>query len=258
MTKLIITFVILLQGTPAFAEDQVLAKLFGRQSVEGTIVITSLKTGKTFIHNDSRAKQRYATASTFKIMNTLIALEEKRILGKDDVFKWDGQIYSIPSWNHDQTLESAFKASCVWCYQVLARRVGSMNYMSYIKNMKYGELTEPFEETTFWLDGSLQISAAEQVEFLKKVYQRSLPFSQGSYDILRQIMLVEKTSSYYLWAKSGWATKVKPQVGWYVGYVETPTDVWLFALNIETRNDKELPLRMKLSREALKAKGIIK
>jgi beta-lactamase class D len=71
-------------------------------------------------------------------------------------------------------------------------------------------------------------------------------------------MLVEKTSSYYLWAKSGWATKVKPQVGWYVGYVETPTDVWLFALNIETRNDKELPLRMKLSREALKAKGIIK
>jgi len=257
MAKLIITFVILFQGLPAFAEDQALAKLFAEQGVEGTIVISSLNTGKTFVHNDSRANQRYSTASTFKILNTLIALEEKIISGKDDVFEWDGQIYSIPNWNRDQTLESAFKVSCVWCYQVLARRVGPLKYISYIKNSHYGELTKPFEETTFWLDGSLQISAVEQVTFLKKVYQRSLPFNSASYETLRQIMLSEKTSAYSLWSKSGWATKVKPQVGWYVGYIETPRDVWFFALNIETKNIKDLPLRQKLSYEALKAKGII-
>jgi len=257
MAKLIITFVILFQGLPAFAEDQMLAKLFAEQSVEGTIVISSLNTGQTFIHNDFRANQRYSTASTFKILNTLIALEEKTISGKGDVFKWDGQIYSIPSWNQDQTLESAFKVSCVWCYQVLARRVGPLKYISYIKNSNYGELTEPFKETTFWLDGSLQISAVEQVKFLKKVYQRSLTFNPTSYETLRQIMLLEKKPAYSLWAKSGWATKAKPQVGWYVGYIETPRDVWIFALNIETKNDKDLPLRHKLSQEALKAKGII-
>jgi len=256
-TKLLITFVILFQGLPAFAEDQVLAKLFVEKNVEGTIVISSLNTGKTFIHNDSRATQRYSTASTFKILNTLIALEEKTISEKSDIFKWDGKIYSIPSWNQDQTLKSAFNVSCVWCYQMLARRIGPLKYINYIKNSNYGELTEPFKETTFWLDGSLQISAVEQVEFIKKVYQRSLPFNPTSYETLRQIMLLKKNPAYSLWAKSGWATKMKPQVGWYVGYVETLKDTWAFALNIETKSVKDLLLRHKLSQEALKAKGVI-
>lgn len=97
----------------------------------------------------------------------------------------------------------------------------------------------------------------EQVSFLKKVHLRSLPFSASSYDTLRQIMLVEQTPSYTIWAKTGWATRTQPQVGWYVGYVETPEDVWFFATNIETRDKRDLPLRQQLTLEALQAKGII-
>jgi beta-lactamase class D len=70
-------------------------------------------------------------------------------------------------------------------------------------------------------------------------------------------MQVEKTSSYTLWAKTGWATKINPQVGWYVGYVETPKDVWIFALNMETHSEKDLPLRQDLVLDALRSKGII-
>jgi beta-lactamase class D len=68
---------------------------------------------------------------------------------------------------------------------------------------------------------------------------------------------VEKTPTYSAWAKTGWATKVKPQVGWYVGYVETSKDTWVFALNMEIHNKKDLPLRQELVREALQLKGII-
>lgn len=32
----------------------------------------------------------------------------------------------------------------------------------------------------------------------------------------------------------------------------------LFALNMDIRNEKELPLRLKLTKEALQAKGVIK
>ncbi|MFO1372620.1 MAG: class D beta-lactamase [Candidatus Competibacteraceae bacterium] len=251
-------FLALLWSLPAIAEDQVLAGLFSQQRLDGTIVISSLNSGKNFIHSDHRANQRFSTASTFKIMNTLIALEEKAISGKDEVLKWDGQIYDFPDWNHDQTLESAFKVSCVWFFQELARRVGAEKYRSYLRKNAYGELREPFDETTFWLDGSLQISAIEQVNFLKKVYLRSLPFSAHSYETLQQVMLVEKTPSYTMWAKTGWATRVKPQVGWYVGYIETPTDVWFFATNIEVHDKQDLPLRQQLTRDALQAKGVIK
>ena len=191
-------------------------------------------------------------------MNTLIALEEKAISGKDEVLKWDGQIYDFPDWNHDQTLESAFKVSCVWCFQELARRVGAEKYRSYLRKTSYGTLREPFNETTFWLDGSLQISAIEQINFLKKVYLRQLPFSVHTYETLRQVMLVEQTPSYSIRAKTGWATRVKPPVGWYVGYIETPKEVWFFATNIAVRKKEDLPLRQQLTRAALQAKGIIK
>ncbi|MGB5064121.1 MAG: class D beta-lactamase [Candidatus Competibacter sp.] len=256
MHKLFITLFIAFFSVQSVAEDQAIAKLFAQQGVDGTIVISSLHSEQTFIHNDPRANRRFTAASTFKILNTLIVLEEKAISGKDDVFKWDGHIYPISNWNHDQTLESAFKVSCVWCFQELARKVGVEKYRSYLRKSAYGELHEPFVETTFWLDGSLEVSAMEQVKFLKKVYQRSLPFSASSYETLRQIMVVEQTPTFTIRAKTGVASNSKPKIGWYVGYVETTKDVWFFALNLDIRDEKDIPLRLKLTREALETKRI--
>ena len=257
MIKILIVISALFWSLSAFAADPALAELFSQQGVQGTIVMSSLNGGKTFIHNDLRAGQRFSPASTFKIPNTLIALEEKVLAGKDDIFKWDGQIHDVATWNHDQTLTSAFKVSCVWCFQELARRVGAEKYQQYLRDLNYGEWREPFVATTFWLDGSLQISALEQVNFLRRVYRRELPLSDPAYETLKHIMLVEEGNTYTLWAKTGWAARVTPPVGWYVGYVETPTDVWVFATNIELRDEKDLELRQKLTRSALQAKGVI-
>lgn len=254
--RVILVFAVLLPIL-ANAADSVISDIFDQKGVDGTVVIASLKSGQTFIHNDVRARQRFSPASTFKIMNTLIAVEEDAVSSTNALFKWDGHIYAIPDWNHDQTLSSAFKASCVWCYQELARRVGAEKYVVYLKHSDYGELKSEFSTTTFWLDGSLQISALEQIDFLMKAVRRQLPFSERTYETLEQIMLMEKTSVYSLWAKTGWATRVKPQVGWYVGYIRTSNDVWLFALNMELDNEKDLFLRQQLVLDTLRAKGII-
>jgi beta-lactamase class D len=258
MPKFILVIYCLLYSAHAFAEDQAIATLFAQSHLNGTMVIASLHSGQTVIHNESRAKQRFPIASTFKILNTLIALEENAISGKDSVLKWDGHRYDLPDWNHDQTLQSAFKVSCVWCFQELAHRVGGEKYRDYLHKLSYGKLREPFNETTFWLDGSLVISPIEQVEFLKKVYQCSLPFRASSYDTLKQIMLVEQTPTFTIRAKTGWASKITPSIGWYVGYVETSNDVWFFATNVDIGNEKDLPLRQQLTRQALQEKGIIK
>ncbi|MGR8935440.1 MAG: class D beta-lactamase [Gammaproteobacteria bacterium] len=255
--KIFVIFICLLFSLPVAAEDPAIAELFDREGIDGTLVISSLSGGKTFVHGESRAGRRFSPASTFKIFNTLIALETKAVSGKDAVLTWNGHRYAFPDWNRDQTLESAFKISCVWCFQELARRIGAQKYRHYLRKAAYGELTEPFELTTFWLDGSLTISALEQVEFLKKIYRRSLPFDVSSYATLRQIMSVEQTPDFTIRAKTGWAARVTPQVGWYVGYVETLQDVWLFAANIDIRSENDLSLRRKLTREALQLKGII-
>ncbi len=112
IAKLVILFFVFVSSNPAIADDQALAKLFAERNINGTIVISSLNSGKTFIHNGHRANLRFSPASTFKILNTLIALDEKVIAGENDVLKWDGHVYNLPDWNRNQTLASAFKVSC--------------------------------------------------------------------------------------------------------------------------------------------------
>ena len=162
-----------------------LEAIFSRYNLKGSIVI-HLIDKKIQIYNPERASERFTPASTFKILNTLIALEEQAISDINDIIRWDGHFYEYPSWNGDQTLASAFKGSCVWFYQELARRIGREKYKKYFEQISFGELSEQFEETNFWLDDSLKISALEQIDFLKEVYQRTLPLVQRTMTFLRK------------------------------------------------------------------------
>ena len=257
MLRLLLTLTAVLLSLPVLAEDAKIVALFARVDRDGTLVLSSLRTGETFIHHDARAQRRVSPASTFKIFNTLIALETKAIVGADDRLAWDGQRHAFPDWNRDQTLASAFRVSCVWCYQTLARRVGAAPYREAIRQAAYGELSEPFALTEFWLDGSLRISAIEQVDFIKQVVRRTLPFSTQAYETLRDIMVVEQTPAWTLRAKTGWSTRTSPSIGWYLGYVETHDDTWVFATNFDLPDAADLPLRQSLTRAALQAKGIL-
>jgi beta-lactamase class D len=254
----LLTFIVLLCAPLlVHAEDANIAQLFETSDVTGTIVIESVNTGQRFIHNDPRSVQAFTAASTFKVLNTLIAVEEGAVSGADTVFKWDGTPYEISAWNRDQTLESAFRVSCVWCYQILAQRVGADKYPAYIRKTHYGQLDDPFNETEFWLDGSLTISALQQAEFLKGIVRHELPFHEKSYNTLKSIMLTDASPDYRLYAKTGWATRSMPNIGWYVGYLETADDAWIFALNIDTRDVTDLPLRKQITLDALRVKGIL-
>jgi beta-lactamase class D len=108
----------------SYAEDPDLAKLFQSRGVEGTFIIDSLDSKETYVYNEARSEERFSPASTFKILNTLIALEEGAIKNEKEVIKWDGKDRGLDAWNKDQTLETAFPISCVWFYQELARRIG--------------------------------------------------------------------------------------------------------------------------------------
>lgn len=241
----------------ASAQDPELQALFAKHQVTGTIIIESLSGDKRYVHNVSRSTQAFSTASTFKIPNTLIALNENLIVGADSVIKWDGVERDYAVWNKDQTLRSAFQFSCVWCYQYFASKIGSIKYREYIAKLGYGDLKSNFNTTTFWLDNGITITADQQIEFLRGVQQRRFPFADRSYNTLRDIMLVESTESYQLRAKTGWAARVNPQVGWFVGYLEAPDEVWLFATNLEITKNAQLPLRKAITLEAMQIKKLI-
>jgi beta-lactamase class D len=100
-------------------------------------------------------------------------------------------------------------------------------------------------------------SAEQHVTFLRQVVERGLPLSTHAYDTLRSVMLTDTAPGYRLYAKTGWSTRGTPGLGWYVGYVETADDTWVFALNLDTRSASDLPLRGQITLDALRIKGIL-
>ena len=245
-------FFLILLSINLFAWDKEVEEVFKKYKVEGTIVIESLNKKKIHIYNDKRASELFSPASTFKIPHSLIALNEG-IVKKDSVIVWDKKIREYESWNKDQTLLTAFKSSCVWCYQEFASKIGVEKYKKYLKELNYGNKKIGDDVTRFWLDESLEITTFEQIKFLKRFYTNNLPFKIEDINLLKEIMIDEKTSNYTIRSKTGW----EGRYGWYVGYVETKDDVWFFSTNIDTKSKDDLPKRKAITLEALKIKGII-
>lgn len=229
---------------------------FQEAGVDGTFVLLDASTGEYSIYNSKRARTRFLPASTFKIMNTLIGLQNKTVSGIDEVFKWDGIKRDYEDWNRDLSLREAFRFSAVWVYQELAGRTGRDVIEKWIEKCNYGNGKTGPEIKSFWLDGDVAISAMEQVEFIRLLYTESLPFDKPVQRQVKEIMLVDTISGKELHAKTGWAGRIEKQIGWYVGYVNDNNHCWIFALNIDINKDKDSALRTLISRKILDREGI--
>jgi beta-lactamase class D len=251
--------VIATQENEHVIEDADIAQILEENGVQGTVIISSLDNKTTYVHNHQRALERLSPASTFKIMNSIIALETGVIADQHEIIKWDGQKRDLETWNQDQNLKSAFKFSCIWFYQELAKKIGIETYLDYFNRLNYGNKLVGTDVTTFWLKdgGDLRISPYEQIEFLRQIYQHQLPITERTYEILKDIMLEEATDNYKIYSKTGAATKDWIGHGWYVGYITTNDQVWIFATNILIDGLKDLPKRKAITMASLKKKGII-
>jgi len=220
-------------------ERKDLKKFFDEYNHEGCFILYDLKKDEYLKYNPERCAERFIPASTFKIFNSLAALESGVFKDENEIIKWDGVERFIQSWNQNLNLKQAFKFSAVWFYQELARRIGEEKMQEYITLNHYGNEDISGGIDLFWLEGELRISPDEQIEFLKKNYSNETSFSQRSVDILKKIMIFDQTDEYILRAKTGWGMRLETQVGWFVGYVEKGNDVYFFATNLETKNPDE-------------------
>lgn len=234
--------------------DQSLESLFTERGVKGTIIIQSLDGKELYVANKERAQKQMLPASTFKILNSLIALENEVISSIEDVIKWDGVDNGWALWNKDHTMKSAFPVSCVWFYQELAKKIGNKTYLEVLEKVSYGNKKTGSELTNFWLEGDLAISAEEQIAFLKTFYMQKLPFKKLHQETVKELMLLEGADTYSLYGKTGW-TK---QHGWFVGFIEAPDKVWLYATNVDILKKEDAKYRKEITVEAFKALKILK
>lgn len=233
--KAFFVFVMITHTTVTVAYSQVpdYFKYFDSCKVTGSFVLYNNNDSSFFEIDAQRCKERFIPASTFKIFNSLVALETGVIKDQNTVIKWDSVERSVKSWNQDLDMKQAFKYSVVWFYQEMARRIGEEKMKYYLKKSHYGNMDMGGGIDKFWLTGNLRISQGEQIEFLKELYDNKLPFSAKTMGTVKEIMLMEDTLGYKLRAKTGWGQKDSLNIGWYVGWVETKNNVYFFATNIE-------------------------
>ncbi len=235
---------------------------FQELGVEGSIIITELNGDRLWQHNPQRNQTAFPTASTFKILNSLIALETGVISNELAVLTWDGIPRAIPTWNRDLNLKEAFKLSAVWFYQVLARRIGYERMQQWITQVGYGNqnIGTAEEIDQFWLQGTLQITPEQQVQFLRRLYENDLPFSEQTLTVVKEIMIYEQTPDYTIRAKTGWfgfGNESLQNIGWFVGYVETGDNAYFFATNIDVNQPEDGPARIELTRRCLQDIGVL-
>ncbi len=232
-------------------------KYFQQAGVKGTFLLYDLNKNQYFVYNAKRANTPYVPASTFKIFNSLVALETGVVKDENEVIKWDGVKRAIPQWNQDHTMKTAIKVSAVWFYQELARRIGEKRMQNYINLTNYGNRNIGGGIDKFWLEGDLRITPKEQIDFLVKLHNNKLPFSSRAIAIVKNIIVNEQTADYILRGKTGWENSFKPEVGWYVGYLERDRNTYFFAIELDIVQPKDSKARIEITKSILQKMGML-
>ncbi|HRP30948.1 MAG TPA: class D beta-lactamase [Agriterribacter sp.] len=216
-------------------QDSSLKKYFDQYNVEGSFALFDNGRGKFLIYNLERDTSRMLPASTFKIVNALVALQTGVLTTDSSVVKWDGVQRENAQWNQDLNLAEAFKYSAVPHFQEIARRIGRDTMQKWIDSLKYGNMKIGPAVDSFWLDNSLEISPDEEMGLVKKLYFDQLPFRKSVQQSVRNMMVQEDNSNYSISYKTGWGiNKKNHSVGWVVGWIEENKHPYFFVLNIET------------------------
>lgn len=225
--------------------------VFKSRDIKGCFILHDLKADTSIIYNPQRAQQSFLPASTFKILNSMIALECGVVEDEIEVIRWDSVERSIPIWNQEHNMRTGIKNSVVWFYQELARRIGEERMQTWVDSVSYGNQQIGREIDNFWLVGDLRISPIEQVEFLKKLIEEDLPFKKEVISTVKDILIEDENDTYTFRAKTGWATK-GIGVGWYVGYLEIDGRTYIFVNNLEIQDAEDANARKEITKEVFK------
>lgn len=234
--------------------------VFRSAGYSGCFLMYNKNNNTYYAVNPARCTTAFLPASTFKIFNSMAAIDAGVVADENTVVKWDGVVRKNQNWNKDHTMREGFKNSTVWLYQYYARTIGEKRMQEFITQEHYGNENIGGGIDRFWLDGNLRISAYEQINFLRKLEAGTLHFTQRAQNICKDIMTNEANDKYTLKAKTGWSDANNDNIGWWVGYIETQGNVFFFVCNIGYPDEAPsgfLQARKEIALTCLKELGVL-
>lgn len=208
------------------------------EGYEGCFVLYDLNHDQWSYYNKDMAVTRRSPDSTYKIYDALFALEENVITPESSVIAWDQTAYPFESWNRDQTLQTAMTDSVNWYFQSLDARIGINIIQKYISHIGYGNENIGNDLSSYWMESNLKISPVEQVELLKNFYMNDFEFSAENIQTVKNSIYLASSSTGSLYGKTGTGRVDGKDInGWFIGFVESSTNTYFFAVNIRSESN---------------------
>ena len=241
-------------SSPAIDHRADWARMIADSSVTGVFVLWEPDSFRLETSDNVRIDSGYLPASTFKVFNSLVALQTGAVADEHTVIPWDG-VARRPAWDTAMDMATAIERSCVPWYQEVARRAGAERMQHWLDTAHYGNAAMGAPIHLFWLQGDLRITPHQQVYFMQKLNEERLPFDVKHQRTVKRILPGDSTGAWRIRGKTGWAMEGPREHGWYVGWVERGPRTAYFALHIDLREEADARKRYTLTHALLQHAG---
>jgi beta-lactamase class D len=216
-------------------------------NVIGAILIYDFQKDKYYSNDFNWANKGQLPASTFKIPNSIIAIETGVVENDSTIFYWNGEKRGNKNWEQNLIFKDALHYSCVPCYQEVAKNIGVRRMKKYLDLFNYGSIkVDSTNIDMFWLEGESRINQFEQIDFLTNFHQSNLSISNRAESIMKIMMIIDENDNYTVSGKTGWSYSNEKDNGWFVGYIEIEESVYFFATNVEPNEQLDINLFSKI------------
>lgn len=199
------------------------------KGMDATVVFYSPSQEEYRIYNPKLAKKLYSPCSTFKIVSSLMGLDQGVLLSPGTRLGYNGEIHRFPAWNQDVNLEHAFRSSCVWYYIKVMDRMKKADIQRYLTALHYGNINldawDAKSHNVFWIESTLKISAIQQVQFLNYVFGGHSMFKPQDVAWVKSFMQYDDVGKFKFYGKTGTGRNYNSGYleGWFAGMYELPS-----------------------------------
>ncbi|MCI8408025.1 MAG: class D beta-lactamase [Lachnospiraceae bacterium] len=225
------------------------------EKINGAAVIYNPTENCYQVYNQELALTRRSPCSTFKIISSLIALENGIIEPNNSVRRWSGEVFWNEDWNKDIDFSDAFHTSCVWYFREVINEIGKDMMQDELNKLQYGNCdisdwggqlntnnNNPVL-TGFWIESSLLISPKEQAEVIESIFGDNTNYSEETRKQLKQVMLLPESndSNILIYGKTGMGKSYGIVVdSWFTGLADTPKKRIYFCVYLGETNNKNV------------------
>jgi len=203
--------------------------------LNGEAVVYDVSNRRYTMYSSERASTRRSPCSTFKIISSLVALENGIIIPEDSTRTWSGEVFWNEDWNRDIDFGEAFRTSCVWYFRQVTDDIGQDMMQKELNRLHYGNCDISDWEgrlntnnnnralTGFWIESSLLISPKEQTEVMERIFGENSDYSEATKNDLKQVMLIpeQDRTDISIYGKTGMGKAEGITVdAWFTGFAE--------------------------------------